>query len=151
ESAMEPDVTAEVSPGGYQITSGQLVSSLQVWSTGVPDEGWVLMSAEQGASWVFASSDYPDVSHRPQLTVEYTPPGWHNPSYVDLAGQPPAATKLAWFDWYDDLLSLRLARVPNARPSTFYFAQDGDDVTGWGTVDRPWKSLAKAEEILEAS
>lgn len=64
---------------------------------------------------------------------------------------PPIVTSPAWFTWYQSLLSQRLSDCPLARPQTFYFAQSGDDLTGDGSIQSPWKSLAKAQQVLAAA
>jgi len=138
-------------PTGYQITSQTLRQSVQTWASGQPNNGWVVSAFYSTDSWSFASSNDVDPARRPRLTVEYSVAGVTNPSYAQLAGQPPEPTKLAWFDWSDDLRTRRLQRVPNDRPNTFYFAQNGNDETGHGTSSNPWKSLAKAQEIIDAS
>lgn len=57
----------------------------------------------------------------------------------------------AWFTWQTTLENQRLARVPSDRTTTYYFAQNGSDSTGTGDIDRPWKTLAKAQSVLDAA
>jgi hypothetical protein len=64
---------------------------------------------------------------------------------------PPVVTSPEWFQWYDGLLAARLAACPRERAITCYFSQAGDDATGTGSVSNPWKSLAKAAQVLAAN
>lgn len=64
---------------------------------------------------------------------------------------PPIVTSPEWFTWYQGLLSQRLAECPRERAQTFYFSQSGDDAAGTGTIGNPWKSLAKAKQVILAS
>lgn len=145
------DAFVQFGTGGYQITAQSLRDSVQAWANGQPVLGWVFSAVFPNVSWTIASSDDPDPSRRPQLTVEYSVTGINNPSYAELSGQSPEPTKLAWFDWSDDLRTRRLQRVPNERPNTFYFAQSGSDETGHGTLTNPWKSVAKAQEVINTT
>ncbi len=63
---------------------------------------------------------------------------------------PPMVTSQEWFTWYQNLLNQRLAECPRARGHTYYFSQLGNDQTGNGSIASPWKSLAKAREVLSA-
>jgi hypothetical protein len=146
-----PAVIQAMTTHGYQISSQLIVNALTAWQTGAANGGWAILPATARDQWSFASGDDSDPNHRPMLTVEYTLPGEQNPSYAELAGQPPSPLKSAWFDWADDLRQRRLDRVPTERSTTFYFAQNGDDLLGSGTIDHPWKSLAKAQQILTAA
>ncbi len=56
---------------GYVTYSG-LESSLQAWSNGETNNGWVI--TKSGADWRFASSENATASIRPYLTVSYTLP-----------------------------------------------------------------------------
>lgn len=149
--AWNPAGQTFVTPGGYQTLGNRLDGAINYWTSVIANRGWTISVDDPTASWSFASSEHPDVNLRPMLTVEYTPiDGDRAPSYSELVGQPPLPTSLAWFDWADDLREDRVERVPLERETTFYFAQSGDDLTGWGTIDRPWKTLAKAQTILDA-
>lgn len=64
---------------------------------------------------------------------------------------PPLVTTPAWQTWYDDLLATRLAECPRARSSTFYFSADGDDVLGDGSIGNPYRSLARAQAVLDVN
>src|SRR5207244_1712757 len=121
---------------GYQVLGG-LAESLRAWMIGWANYGWVLTVPGPATNWTFDSSDFSQVDRRPTLTVKFQLPTnvvEPNPSYADLAGQPPSPLKLAWFAWADDLRQRRLDRVPNARAETFYFSQAGSDATGQGTL-----------------
>ncbi|MBL9032466.1 MAG: hypothetical protein JNM80_12275 [Phycisphaerae bacterium] len=63
----------------------------------------------------------------------------------------PLVTSSAWRGWYAAELASRLAACPRERGTTYYFSQSGDDQTGDGTAASPWKSLAKARQVLSAS
>jgi hypothetical protein len=63
---------------------------------------------------------------------------------------PPPVTSEEWESWYAGLLELRLAAAPRARANTFYFSQAGNDATGDGSIERPWKTLAKAQLVLDS-
>ncbi len=143
-----PIVTQTMTNGGYQVSSQLIADRLIAWQSGVPNGGWAILAGNPDTQWSFASGDDPDPTRRPLLSVEYTAVGEHNPNYAELAGQPPSPLKTAWFDWANDLRQRRLDRVPTDRSSTFYFAQNGSDETGLGSIDQPWKSLAKANELL---
>ncbi|MBX7102659.1 MAG: DNRLRE domain-containing protein [Gemmataceae bacterium] len=145
-----PAVTTTTTSGGYQIFGQSIGQTAYYWQAGMPNRGWAITSGDTASSWSFASSEDPIIEHRPTLTIEFTPVGGdHAPGYADLAGQPPLPTKVAWFDWADDLRERRINRVSTDRFSTYYFSQSGDDLTGRGTLDSPWKSLAKAQSILQ--
>lgn len=64
---------------------------------------------------------------------------------------PPLVTSPQWFSWYQDLLTARLAACPLQRTTTFHFSQSGDDEAGDGSVQSPWRTLAKAQQVLDAS
>lgn len=70
------------------------------------------------------------------------------PRYQELVGAPPAPTEMAFKEWLDKLVGLRLQSSPLNREQTYYFAQDGDDETGDGSIRAPWKSLDKAQGVL---
>jgi hypothetical protein len=70
------------------------------------------------------------------------------PRYQELVGEPPVPTELAFKDWLDRLVGLRLQSVPLVRATTYHFSQTGDDTSGDGSVTAPWKSLDKAQSIL---
>lgn len=72
-------------------------------------------------------------------------------SYIGTVGNPPLLTKKSWYTWYNNLLALRQSECPLARPTTYYFSQSGDDDTGDGSQNTPWKTLAKAQTIHNAS
>jgi len=68
--------------------------------------------------------------------------------YQDAVGEPPVPTSLAFKSWLDRLVAIRLASVPPDRSMTYYFSQAGDDLIGDGSIATPWKSLDKAQSIL---
>lgn len=151
ESSTSADFAKSVTAQGYQVASGDsLPQDLYTWQSGASYFGWVISAGYSGSHFSFASAAA-EPARRPLLTIEYDTPGPKNASYVQVQGTPPSPTKLAWFSWADGLQNTRLARVPNARTQTFYFAQNGNDETGWGTPDRPWRSLAKAQSVLNSS
>lgn len=69
-------------------------------------------------------------------------------SYRELVGEPPVPTGLGFKNWLDELVGLRLRSVPLSRPVNYYFASDGDDATGDGSMTRPWKTLNRAQTAL---
>src|SRR5436305_14628114 len=73
-----------------------------------------------------------------------------NPTYQQLAGDPPLPTSTAWAAWESNLESQRLARVPQARAAHYYFAQNGDDLAGDGRPSHPFRSLAWAAGLAGA-
>jgi hypothetical protein len=152
EAAAAPDGTVPTpTAGGFQMVGG-LGAAVQAWANGTPDNGWVLLAAGPSQGWSFDSSESAAADRRPLLTVDYAAPNAPpNPSYQQLAGTPPPLSDAAWFTWESNLQAQRLARVPAGRTATYYFAQTGDDATGTGTIDQPWKTLAKAQAVLSAS
>lgn len=136
---------------GYRIIGG-LAAAIQAWASGGNNHGWVLTVPTTLSGWSFDSSESANNDHRPILTVQYQPTGASTfPDYVDLAGAPPSSMQSDWFTWQSDLETQRLNRVPSARTATYYFAQNGDDTTGAGEIGSPWKSLSKAQSILNSS
>jgi hypothetical protein len=57
----------------------------------------------------------------------------------------------AWDVWYQALLAERLAACPRERAVTYYFSQSGDDASGDGSEANPWRSLARAQQVLDAT
>ncbi|WP_458138773.1 cytochrome c peroxidase [Methylomonas sp. YC3] len=52
-----------------------LASSLQAWSNGAPNYGWVINTGSTDAdNWTIASAQATTISQRPRLVVTYTPP-----------------------------------------------------------------------------
>ena len=70
------------------------------------------------------------------------------PRYRELVGDPPPPTELAFKEWLDLLVGLRLQSSGLVRPTTFYFSQSGDDGLGDGSMASPWRSLSKAQSLL---
>lgn len=62
---------------------------------------------------------------------------------------PPPVTSPAWRDWYDALLARRLAEAPRERARAYYFADDGSDELGDGSMARPYRSVLIANVILD--
>ncbi len=72
-------------------------------------------------------------------------------SYLDLVGPPPLATTFAFRRWYFDLLAARLAEAPLQRAMTHHFdSVSGDDDSGDGSLASPWRTLVKAQAVLDA-
>lgn len=61
---------------------------------------------------------------------------------------PPSVTSPEWFKWYEGVLADRLSASPRERAVSFYFSREGDDSTGDGSMERPWRSLAQARRAL---
>lgn len=72
-------------------------------------------------------------------------------TYTQIAGTMPSITSIAWRDWYRKLLASRIAYCSATRANTYYFAQAGNDTTGAGTLASPWKTIAKAQAMHDAS
>lgn len=151
EAAVAPDgVLSNTTAGGYVIVGG-LAAAVQSW-VNRNNFGWVITSSGPTTGWSIDSSESTAVERRPVLTVQYTPPTTLSaPTYQALVGAPPSAMQSAWFAWQTSLENQRLARVPSERAVTYYFAQNGDDVTGTGAIDQPWKSLTKAQTVINAA
>lgn len=65
-------------------------------------------------------------------------------------GEPPSPLSAAWRPWFNTLVQHRLDEAPLARPVTFHFSQQGDDAAGDGSPARPFRTLAKAQAILDS-
>jgi hypothetical protein len=72
-------------------------------------------------------------------------------TYENLVGAPPVCTSSDFKPWLDLLIQKRIASIPLARSNTYHFSQDGDDAQGDGSIDNPWKSLSKAQEIIDGA
>src|SRR5262245_33463379 len=68
--------------------------------------------------------------------------------YQELVGDPPPPTELAFKDWLDRLVTRRLQSLPLERQVTYFFSQDGDDQTGDGSLEAPWRTLDQAQAML---
>jgi hypothetical protein len=79
----------------------------------------------------------------------YVPPSYLGGDFEQLAGLPPPADSLAWFDWQATLYNRRLGDalyhyVPSTVTDTFYFDDtNGDDASGDGSIGNPWRTLSK--------
>ncbi len=72
--------------------------------------------------------------------------------YTTAVGAPPDPGSLQFFKWIDDLVAYRLAECPLARTTTYYFSNSsGNDSTGVGTEANPWKTIAKAQAVIDAA
>ncbi len=65
--------------------------------------------------------------------------------------QPPVATSSSFPSWARQYVENAVSSCPLDRPTTYYFSQAGSDTTGDGTQGNPWKSIAKANEVLQGS
>lgn len=72
-------------------------------------------------------------------------------AYAAAVGNPPDPRTLPWLAWAESLVDFRRKECPAARGTTYYFSQAGDDTTGDGSEASPWKTLAKAHAIIDAS
>lgn len=88
---------------------------------------------------------------RPRLEVLERRDVPSNPTYQQLAGDPPSPTTAAWFAWENNLQAQRLARVPEARATSYYFAAAGSDTAGDGSQAHPWQSVGWANGLVQAS
>ncbi|MEL7472947.1 MAG: hypothetical protein AAGK04_06470 [Planctomycetota bacterium] len=64
---------------------------------------------------------------------------------------PPLVTTPEWQGWYFSLLARRLAECPRGRSRSVYFAADGSDVTGDGTMQNPYLTIARADAQLDSA
>lgn len=71
--------------------------------------------------------------------------------YIQAVGVPPPVTSAAFDTWALKWLNYRLNECPISRPTNYYFALSGNDTTGSGTIGNPWKSMAKANAVLQSS
>lgn len=83
---------------------------------------------------------------------------YRNLPYNVLAGNPPNAYERDFAGdsvrvWAESILIPKLeANIPNERATTYYFSNSmGDDTTGDGSEDDPWKTVAKANTVIAAS
>lgn len=74
--------------------------------------------------------------------------------YYDIPGlgEPPVCTTLAFRAWVRRFLAHRLGQLTAARAYTtvHHFANNGNDSTGTGTVNAPFRTIAKAQALLTA-
>jgi hypothetical protein len=68
-----------------------------------------------------------------------------------VAEPPPPVTSAQWRVWYEELLASRLAACPRERSVSYHFSSDGDDETGDGTPEHPFRTIAKARSLLESA
>jgi hypothetical protein len=71
-------------------------------------------------------------------------------TYTELAGAIPIPTSLEFRRWFLRLLAARLAEVPLARSTTYYFDSSAANDNGAGTYADPFKTLAKANTVIGA-
>ena len=73
-----------------------------------------------------------------------------SPSFAQgtFAPPPPAVTSPQWRTWYNTLLAQRIAEIPRARATTYYFSQSGNDTSGSGSIASPFRTLAKAQLLI---
>ncbi len=68
--------------------------------------------------------------------------------YQSAVGNPPVCTSLRFKKWCEELLAYRLAECPVDRATKYYFAQNGNDTTGNGTIGSPWRTIARANTLI---
>ena len=66
-------------------------------------------------------------------------------------GTVPVCTSMLFRPAAIGLVNYRLAECPITRGTTYYFSQSGNDSTGNGTSGNPWKTIAKANSVLNPS
>ncbi len=74
-------------------------------------------------------------------------------AYMDAVGAPPDPRSTAFKTWLDDLIAYRDAEVPTAARRTmrvYFDATEGSDTFGNGTKTNPYKTLAKAQAIIDS-
>jgi hypothetical protein len=70
-STSEGIITCDTGMGVYE--SIDVTTSVQNWSNGEPNEGWVFVNGPNGDGIDYRSSDYGTVAQRPELQVDYVP------------------------------------------------------------------------------
>ncbi len=63
---------------------------------------------------------------------------------------PPPVTDPAWDTWINDHIQERLDHCPRERSTSYYFAQSGHDTLGDGSIASPFRTLAKAQQVLDS-
>jgi hypothetical protein len=72
-------------------------------------------------------------------------------SIVSAMAAIPAPQKAAFYSWEYDAIQAMLDACPLARGTTKYFSQSGNDTTGDGSLATPYKTKAKASDVIAAS
>lgn len=65
-------------------------------------------------------------------------------------GTMPSPLKKKWQKWYFDLLAQRVSECAGERTTKIYFSQAGNDTTGNGSIATPYKTLDKAQDLIDA-
>jgi len=71
--------------------------------------------------------------------------------YAAAVGAPPVVSRIAWKAWYTRLLAFRQAECHTTRAATYYFAANGNDSSGSGTIGSPYLTIAKGQSLLAAN
>lgn len=66
---------------------------------------------------------------------------------MNVVGPPPDPRSQSWRSWMRRLIQKWWAYCDKPRAVTYYFADDGDDTTGNGTITTPWQTIAKAQAV----
>lgn len=69
-------------------------------------------------------------------------------TYLQVVGEPPPVTSLDWLSWYDALIDVRMNYANQQRATTYYFSQSGSDFTGDGSEANPFRTLNKAQQLI---
>jgi uncharacterized protein YjlB len=74
EAASTPDGVLDDPSTWRWHTFNGLEAAVQSWADGDPNYGWAILS-DNNQAWLFATSEEPDSTRRPVLSVNFTPPG----------------------------------------------------------------------------
>jgi hypothetical protein len=72
-----------------------------------------------------------------------------NAQFPDQA--PPHVASDRFLPWALDAVERAVQSVPRERAQTVHFSQSGDDTTGDGSLNNPFRSIGKANAVLAAS
>lgn len=64
---------------------------------------------------------------------------------------PPVVTSARFLPWCEAYVQASIDSVPLERAQTYYFSDQGNDTTGNGSLTNPFKSIAKANQVITAS
>lgn len=74
ESASTPDASVDGSATTAQFVGAGITQTVQGWSDGNTNYGWVILNSDASNFWQARSSDFSNVNQRPELQIEFTPP-----------------------------------------------------------------------------
>lgn len=65
--------------------------------------------------------------------------------------QPPLVTSAGFLEWSRHYVDSCVREAPLDRTTTVFFAPNGDDVSGDGSIASPYRSISKANAVIQAS